>query len=358
MTAAALWERLRADGHVEGDYPPRGRAASPWFVRVMLGIAGWIGAGFLLGFVGAAFASILEGTVPALILGALCCGAALLLFRAFDGNDFAEQFGLAISLAGQALIVIGLSQYFEPDDPPLYFAIAAVEALLALAVPNFLHRVLAAAGASVALALGINQLALHGLTVPILCAGLALVWLEPGKWAARGRIWRPVGYGLALALLLVETFRLFGVQDWWRAETEASGWMEHYGPLLGRGLAAAILIWVAVALTGREDPPAGGRTTAIAAAAAALFGLLSIDAPGLASAMLILLLGFAAASRILFALGVLGLLGFVSHYYYSLHATLLEKSGLMAVTGLGLLAAWFVLRRLYPEPPATEAGHA
>ena len=37
------------------------------------------------------------------------------------------------------------------------------------------------------------------------------------------------------------------------------------------------------------------------------------------------------------ALGILSLLGFVSHFDYSLHATLLEKSGILAVTG-GLLA--------------------
>ena len=53
------------------------------------------------------------------------------------------------------------------------------------------------------------------------------------------------------------------------------------------------------------------------------------------------------------------LLGFVSHFYYSLHATLLEKSGLLAATGLLLLAAWFLLRRFSPATPAlAEEAHA
>ena len=54
----ALWAQLRDGGLVEGDLPEVGDARAPWFVRVMLGIAGWIGALFLLGFVGAGFAFV------------------------------------------------------------------------------------------------------------------------------------------------------------------------------------------------------------------------------------------------------------------------------------------------------------
>ena len=355
MTAAALWERLQADGLVDGDCPAPERPPSPWFVRVMLGIAGWIGAGFLLSFVGAAFAFIMDGAAPAFILGAALCGGAFALFRAFDGNDFVEQFALAISLAGQVLIGIGLGQALDADGPAFYFGLFLVEAALALAIPNFLHRVLAAAGAAVALALGIALLELHGLTAPLLCLGLALVWLEPKLWAAGGRLWRPLGYGLVLALLLVEIFRLFDLQYALGIVTrEAPGWMELHGPLIGRGIIAAVLAWVAAAITLRHEPPPPRATTLAAAGAALLFGLLAMPAPGLASAMLVLLLGFAAGNRLLVALGILALFGFIGHYYYSLHATLLEKSGLLAVTGIGLIAAWFVLRRLYPAPVAAE----
>jgi hypothetical protein len=341
MTAAPLWARLKADGLVEGELPEREQAASPWFVRVMLGIA---------------FASIMEDAGTAIAVGAACCAGAYWLLRSFDGNDFAEQFGLVASLVGQALIIVGLAQYLKPADPMLYFAIAAVEAALALAVPNFLHRVLAAAGAAIALALGINQLELHGLAAPLLSVGLAFVWLEPRRWAARGRIWRPVGYGLVLALLLIETFRLFGAGWLLGLRQEAPGWFAFYGPLLGRGLTAATLVWVAIVLNLREGR--ASRISGLALGVAIVVALLSLTAPGLASALLILLLGFAAGSRILAALGILSLLGFVAHFYYSLHATLLEKSGILAATGLCLLAAHFLMRRLLPASGAEEPGHA
>jgi Na+/phosphate symporter len=351
-----LWERLRANGLVEGDLPDEGQPASPWYVRVMLGIAGWIGAMFLLGFVGAGLAFIIDSSAAALMLGAGCCAAAGVLFRNFEGQDFSAQFALALSLAGQGLMIIGLGQVLKAEDPPLYFAVAGMEAGLALAVPNFLHRVLAAAGAAVALALAVVQLSLHGLAAPVLCAGLALIWLDPGRWGGGGRLWRPIGYGLVLALLMVETFRLLGAQSLFDTGTNNSAGMSIYGPWIGRGLTAAVLLAVAVLLCLREGFAASSRITLAAAGAALVVGAVSLNAPGLASALLILLLGFAAGNRILMALGVLSLLGFVGHYYYSLQATLLAKSGLLAVTGLCLLAAYFVLRR--GAFRAEEPGHA
>jgi hypothetical protein len=358
MTAAALWDQLRADGLVEGDYPPPDHIASPWYVRVMLGIAGWIGALFLLLFIGAASFALLDNAGSAFVLGVLCCAGAFILFRTLSGNDFAEQFGLAVGLAGQAMIVMGLGQALRPEDTPFYFATAGALAVVALVIPNFLHRALTTGGAALALALGVNQLALHGLAAPILCLGIAFIWLEPQRWAGGGGILRPVGYGLVLALLMVETVRLFGLQDWFGTGNRESGWMDFYGPLVGRGVTALILLWVAVTLALREGGARGTRIAAGAAGAALVLGLLSLLAPGLSSALLILLLGFAAGNRPLVALGILGLLGFVSHFYYSLEATLLEKSGLLAVTGLCLLAAHLALRRFLPVIPVTEAGHA
>lgn len=359
MTAAALWDRLSAEGLVEGEMPEPGRPASPWYVRAMLGIAGWIGALFLLAFVGAAFSLLVEEPGVSLFIGAAFCAGAFALFRVFDGNDFVEQFGLAVSLAGQMLMVAGLSGVLGTSEGvSLYLAVALMEAALALVVPNFLHRLLATCGAAIAGALAINEAALYGLSAPILSVGLALVWLEPKVWASGGRLWRPVGYGLVLAVLLAETFRLFGAGLLFDPVVAPSRWIAIHGPLIGRALTAAVLLWVAVALIRREGVAPASPIGLTAGAAALVLGLVSLTAPGLASALLILLLGFAAGNRILIALGILSLLGFVAHFYYSLHATLLEKSGILAVTGLCLLAVWFVLRRVSPSSGAADPGHA
>ena len=52
----ALWDRLDAAGLVEGAAPSAAADAVPWYVRAMVGIAGWIAACFLLAFVGGAVA--------------------------------------------------------------------------------------------------------------------------------------------------------------------------------------------------------------------------------------------------------------------------------------------------------------
>jgi len=351
-----LWDRLAAEGLVEGERPAPGRAASPWYVRVMLGIAGWIGALFLMMAIGTGLAFVIESAGAAITVGALCCAGAFFLFRAFDGGDFTEQFALAISLVGQMLIAYGLSQYLSPEQAPLYVAVAAVELGLAWLVVNFLHRILATGGAAIALALAVYIQELHGLSAPLLCAALAFVWIEPKRWAGQGSLWRPIGYGLVLALLMVETFRLAGGGELLGTGAAPGNWLARNLPLIGRGATAAILVWLAVAICLREGKGPGSRTMTTAVAGALALGLLGLNAPGFASALVILLLGFAAGNRILLAMGVLGLLGFIAHFYYSLHATLLEKSGLLAASGVLLLGAWALLSRGPPAAQQTPAA--
>ena len=343
MNAAELWSRLEAKGLVEGERPERDAAPAPWYVRVMLGIAGWIGALFLIGFIGATFITLMDDAASAIVLGAACCGCAGFLFWKFADIDFVEQFALALSLAGQALLAFGLGNALQSGGPGLYLAIALVEAGLALAIANFLHRMLTSAASALALALAVADLKLHGLAAPLIGAALTFVWLEPRRWARHGRLWRPIGYGAVLALLLVETFRLFGlgeIMGWYGRDGAEDHW-----PLVGRVLTTAVLVGIAAGLAQREGHGPFSRNYMIATAGAAAAGLAAVAMPGLASALIVLLLGFGAGNRLLQALGILALLGFVSHFYYSLHATLLEKSALLAAAGVVLLAAHWALGR-------------
>jgi uncharacterized membrane protein len=93
---------------------------------------------------------------------------------------------------------------------------------------------------------------------------------------------------------------------------------------------------------------------------ALILGLLSIKAPGAGPAAAILIVGFANADRVLAGLGIFALLGYLFHYYYSLEATLLEKSGLLVAAGIALLVARLAMRYWWPESPRdnAEASHA
>ena len=355
MTGAALWAQLQAAGLVEGEMPATDKAPAPWYVRAILGIAGWIAALFMLGFIGGAFAFVMQTASAGIVLGAVCCAGAYALFSKAGDNDFMEQFALVVSLVGQILIGIGLSDFLRMEAVPFYVAMALVQGTLAWLIPNFLHRVLTTGGAAIALALAIKLMQLHGFAAPLLCFGLAWIWLDPRLWAGSGTLWRPVGYGLMLAVLLVEMFRIFAMDEWVTGASLMGDWLALWGPVIGRGLTAAVLVWVAIRLAAREGHGPGSMTGMAAIGAAVLFGLLALNAPGLTTALLVLLLGFAAGNRILLALGIIGLFLFVGHFYYSLHAPLLAKSGMLALTGVLLLGAWLLLRR---NTPATEAAHA
>src|SRR5512134_868973 len=108
----AAWRALREAGLVRGD-PPAVPLESPWYVRLMLGMAGWIAALFLLGFVAAGLTWIIRSEAACIVTGLLGSGAAWLLLRKLGHNDFAAQFALAVSFAGQGLFAYGVFGRFE-----------------------------------------------------------------------------------------------------------------------------------------------------------------------------------------------------------------------------------------------------
>jgi uncharacterized membrane protein len=91
-------------------------------------------------------------------------------------------------------------------------------------------------------------------------------------------------------------------------------------------------------------------------AACALVGAASLEAPGIAAGLTVMLLGFARGNRTLIGLGILGSLLYLSAYYYSLHATLLVKSQALAATAAALLAArWAALKWLPSQDEPEQA---
>jgi uncharacterized membrane protein len=80
-----------------------------------------------------------------------------------------------------------------------------------------------------------------------------------------------------------------------------------------------------------------------------------LKAPGIAPATTILVLGYAHGNRPLAGFGVIAMIAYLSHYYYSLQATLLEKSALLAAAGIALLIARFAIQRAWPEKEAGDA---
>ena len=135
-----LWLRMQAAGLVNGDLPTV--TSTPWFVRLMLGIAGWIGALFLLGFIGAGFEMVMRSSGAATVVAIACCSGAYAIFQLASKGDFASQFGLATGLVGQVLFGIAIFKEYNPSQSSLgYILFFIVEFALTIFMPNFMHRV-------------------------------------------------------------------------------------------------------------------------------------------------------------------------------------------------------------------------
>lgn len=360
LTREAIWERLQQGGFVEGGLPAQGEARSPWFVRVMLGIAGWIGAWFLLGFVAVGLVAVVKSPTASWLVGAAACAAVAMLFRANRNGDFTSQFGLVVSLAGQALMVYGLTEWVGRSFTSVALGVAAQQALLFVLLPNFVHRVWTAWTGVYAMSFALADLGLQAFAPAAVTAGFIFVWLREFEQPERGEMLRAGGYGLTLAA--VQTAVMHG--SLWYGWLASMGGRVHSDSVAqawaGAVAAGAVLVVAVLLLLRREQVAVDSGPGKVALAAAAILALASIKAPGVGPAVAILVVGYANGNRVLAGLGIAALIGYLSHYYYALHATLLEKSILMGCAGVALLAARLALHRWWPvkEEARQEVDHA
>jgi hypothetical protein len=350
----ALWARLRDAGTVSGDPPPFD-PPSPWYVRALLGAAGWLAALCLLGFVAVAGSVLVDTESMAIVAGIAMIGGAAALLRPSVTNPFVTQLGMAVSCAGQALVIFGTVETIG-NDVSATVAIAVFEAALAALVPNYVHRVLSAAAAAVAMTLALTWLGAYFLAAGLLAAIAAWLWSREFEWGDLGATMRPIAYGVTLALVGVHGTWIGSalLRDVFAGESTPQ-WFPRW---LGLSVATLVLAGVVVRLL-REarQPVLAGQGLIVIAATLALCAA-SFQAPGIPTGLAILLLGFARGNRILMGIGVAASLGFISAYYYLVETTLLVKSQTLIATGLVILAARWALTRGTPEDADVEHAAA
>jgi hypothetical protein len=314
----------------------------------MLGVAGWIGALFILGFIAAGFEMVMRNAGSALIAGIICCCGTFAIFRMASKGDFAGQFGLATGLAGQVLFAVAIFQHFQVEKTTAYVLFFCVEVALTLLMPNFMHRIFTTLGAVGAASIGLAQSGMPGLALPLTAAGCALVWRGEKRLVGRAALWQPVGYGLAIGVLLTATTSIFRTELFSLFRLNGSGWLQTYSQEVGTALVAVVFLAVTLQLLRELAIDSSSMKGAMILFCAVLAMAVSFPAHGLAAALLILIIGFAGGNRVLLGLGILALTSFLSHYYYQMRETLLVKSMILAATGSFLLLARLGVRKLLP----------
>lgn len=293
----------------------------PLAISLLLGTSGWVAGCFMLGFVALLFRP--DAGIEAAFSGMVLLVVAWGLFKLDPkgGQVFVTQLALALSMAGQCLVLFAASKDAH-GIAPIAGAALALQALLALVMPNRLHRVLSTWFATIAWALTL-RFSLFGEDWswhPVEAAKAASLPAALTGWLLA---WGPVSAALWLAIRNATV---------WAARNRAS----LVSPIL-TGLIAGLAFATIASQPFESFRWFGGGAADLGHLA--LWPLLSaLGALGALAA------AFALRRRALMALCVIAVLLHVGHFYFALGCTLLLKSWLMLGMGGVFLAAAHSLR--------------
>lgn len=350
-----LWEKLNQAGVIERKPPIAGTTESPWYVKVLLAFSGWLAAIFLLGFIGVGFKFVLNNSTTAFIIGSLMIGGAFTILR-IPKNEFVEHLALAISMAGQALVVFAIFDVENHNEKVAWLLVALLELPLAILMPNFVHRAFSSFVAAFALSLTMPYSGWPYLVSGLIMLLAALCWLNELRSPRHMKKRQAIGYGLVLALISLKGLALFGFRTiyYWRAsQTKDELWSQ---PWIGEVLTGSVTLFVVWYLLKRYGRSISERLSITTLLVTLIFCAVSFKVQGITVGMVIMLLGFAGSNRVLLGLGILSLLFYISSYYYLLDTTLLAKSLNLFVVGLVLLASRWLMTIILPV--SKEVKHA
>ncbi|MCH9022713.1 MAG: DUF4401 domain-containing protein [Planctomycetes bacterium] len=346
-----MWATLLQAGLVQGPAPETPKLESPWFVKVLLAFSGWFAAVFMLGFIAMAFEDIIDSSTFCFITGGVMIGGAFAILRR-ENNEFLEHLALAVSLAGQALITYAIFDLIGYNDEMAWVGLALLQVLLAMLMPNFVHRVLSSFIAAFSFSMALTAIGAPYVFSSVIMFLASWLWLNEFRYPKYMRGIRAIGYGLVLALIQIKGTALFG-SDMGMLWADRQSWVQ---PWMGEVLAGAVTLYVFWQLLRRRGQAITGRLAITALLGTLLLCAVSMEARGITVGMVIILLGFAGGNRVLLGLGIMSLLFYISSYYYLLDATLLAKALTLLIVGLVLLTVrWFMLRMM---PEDKEAKHA
>ncbi len=355
QTLDDLMQRLAGSNRLAADDLHRAQAwakdtalevRTPWYLQPFIFLGALLGAGMITVGIASSLNWRWE-SAQMLTLGGVYLAAALGLHRA-RVNDFTDHLGLALSIGGHIFLIVGAIDRGGRDHVEMIvFAMAAgLSVLLYGLYRDFLHRFLSCLLVFVVakFAFPAEELhdALHAIVAGMVVACLML--LTRDRQLPR---WRPLAYacGCGLPVILLP---LSGRGLWFEDPELPHRWVSSV--VLGLGTLCALRF---------AAPRLRVKASVAAQALAALFvaGLCALAAPGILAALFLIVLGYATHHWQLVTVGLVALPVFVFKYYYNLELDFMTKSGVLAGSGVLLLAArWAFARGPWFEVEAGGQG--
>lgn len=341
-----IWSTLLRAGVVHGEAPKIGKPASPWYVKMVLAFSGWLAAIFLLFFLGLGFDFIFKNNLATLILGVIMIAGAFALFHLFK-NDFGEHLALAVSFAGQVVVAYAIFDIYNQNGKIAWPLTLLLQITLTVVMPNFVHRVISSSIAAFAFFMVLTIMGWTYFSSAVLMFFAAMCWLYEFRYPRHMKMIRAIGYGLVLALIYLKGTVFFGhrILEWRIARYQPSIWAK---PWMDEVLIGMVTFFVVRQLLRRYDQNLSAGLSTTVLLGTMVLCVASMKVQGITLGMVIMLLGFSGANRVLLGLGIMSLLFYISSYYYFLDATLLYKSQTLLLVGIILLGARWVMLRARP----------
>ena len=313
----------------------------PWYMRAAVGAGAWAATAFLLVFLFGL--QLLKDDVTRIVFGVVLVAAALWARRQAS-SEFMRQASVAAGLAGQGLIIVGTGAIAHSGVIAGLVGLVLSVAMIVL-MPDRVHRFLStliAAGCAVVVVVDLGQRAGLEALIVLLSGLTAAVWRGGvrERSATVGDAAEPVGYGLLVAAFVILLY------------SEASGGRisplheSMAGPGIVTTLAIGALLMVLVSLILREtELPLSAPISLLTLGAIVLLAAVTRTSPGIIAGVAVLVLGFDRRNPLLIGMAAVFLTVFGSVYYYSLSLTLIEKAGVLAASGVVLLAAAAAITR-------------
>jgi hypothetical protein len=175
-------------------------------------------------------------------------------------NEFAEHLGLATSMAGQALIIYAIFDLANHNEIMVWLLLTMLQVALVALMPNFVHSVVSALVAAIALSMALTEMHKPYVIGGIVMFGASFCWLNEFRYPQQMKKIRAIGYGLVLALIALKGTTLFGYRTFgelFRQKDEL--WQFSRQLWLGELMIGAVTLYIVWSLLQRYGQPVKGR---------------------------------------------------------------------------------------------------
>lgn len=314
---------------------------SPWFIKILMGICGWLAAIFTLGFLGLGITSLFDSPLGMSVVGVMMVGASFKIL-ASSKSEFIEHLGLAVSFAGQALIAFALFSHGISDELFSWAVLTLICCLLAYLMPSYIHRLMSSYFATLCLSLFMSEAGISSFFSSVVLFFVGLMCLYEFTFSHHVRRLQSVAYGAVVGLIQFKTSILFTGHG----QTWDEGSLPSVNQWIDEGLNVGVLLYILYQLIKHKKMLFDASQKWLGLAVILLLCVATFFANGIVSGILIMILGFATQNRVLLVLGIIAALLNLSSYYYLLDISLLHKSFILAGLGIAGLSLAYISRRL------------